>query len=202
MKKRILGLILLSGCVGQSGHYEYSNDASQKTDLTFTGIPSILGVGTIGTTFPVSESMSLTAKHVAKTTINSVVSYHPDCDLALIKHNNAGKKFAPFKNIMLGDRVKMYGHSMITSLPVESTGVVLKNYYLTDNHWNNPKCIVTSSNAGGIQGMSGGPVYSDDGYIVGVLIAVSSSRANEFNTIFVPYSQFEKWLHDEVGKTS
>lgn len=201
MKKLILSLILLSGCVGQSGHYEYSNDASQKTDLTFTGIPSILGVGTIGTTFPVSESMSLTAKHVAKTTINSVVAYHPDCDLALIKHNNSGKAIPSFKNIMLGDKIKIYGHSMITTLPVESSGVALRNYYLTDNRWNNEKCIVTSSSAGAIQGMSGGPVYSDDGHIVGVLIAVSSESSNEFNTIFVPYSQFENWL-DDVRKTS
>lgn len=201
MKKRVLSLILLAGCVGQSGHYEYSNDALQKTDLTFTGIPSILGIGTIGTTFPVSETMSLTAKHVAKTTINSVVSYHPNCDLALIKHNNSGKAIPPFKNIMLGDRIKIYGHSMISTMPVESSGVALKNYSLTDNRWNDEKCIVTSSSAGAIQGMSGGPVYSDDGHIVGVLIAVSADSANEFNTIFVPYSQFENWLSGAM-KTS
>lgn len=185
----------MAGC--SSGHYTWSSDAADKTDLTFAGIPTILGAGTTGTTFPVTEHLSLTAKHVAHETFNTIVAEHPDCDVALIEHDNTGKNLPKFKNAMLGDTVRMYGHSLITSLPVESKGRALQNVTVP-SEWANFKCILTTSSAGGIQGMSGGPVYSEDGKIVGIMVGVNAGNNNDFNTVFVPYVQFQKWLKEHI----
>ena len=54
----------LSGC--SVGHYEYSQEAARRVDMTVTGIPTVLGVGALGTTFPLTRDYSLTAAHVAK----------------------------------------------------------------------------------------------------------------------------------------
>lgn len=88
MKKTIiLSLIALSlsGC-SKGNDLSYSKDAYNNADMTFVGIPTILGLGVIGSTFPITPNYSLTAKHVAKYSFNSVLAYHPNCDIAIIKH--------------------------------------------------------------------------------------------------------------------
>lgn len=45
----LLSLILV-GC--SVGHYEYSREAEKRVDMTVTGIPTVLGIGTLGTTIP------------------------------------------------------------------------------------------------------------------------------------------------------
>jgi len=194
----IIAMTTLVGCAQSSGSYSVSKDAASKSDFTFVGIPTALGLGASGTTFPVTETLSLTAKHVVHETLGSAVAEHPECDVALVRHNNKGRVLPKFKNINLGDSVHVYGYSARTALPVEGTGVALQNRYTTDNKWNSEKCIVVTSSAGGVQGQSGGPVYDDHGNVIGVMIAVNTSSSENFNTVFVPYVQFEKWLSEEI----
>ncbi len=122
MKKRFVSSALialaLSGC--SVGHTEYSRTAMQHVDMSVTGIPTILGLGTLGTTIPLTPEYSLTAAHVAKFAVQRVKSYHPYCDLAIIYHKNPPDTLAHFRSTDIGDHVKMYGYSYISALPVES----------------------------------------------------------------------------------
>lgn len=60
----VLAALVLSGC--SVGHTEYSRTAMQHVDMSVTGIPTILGLGTLGTSIPLTPEYSLTAAHVAK----------------------------------------------------------------------------------------------------------------------------------------
>ena len=48
--QRLIALMVfgLTGC--SVGHYEYSKEAEKRVDMTVTGIPTVLGLGTLGTT--------------------------------------------------------------------------------------------------------------------------------------------------------
>ena len=63
----VLAALVLSGC--SVGHTEYSRTAMQHVDMSVTGIPTILGLGTLGTSIPLTPEYSLTAAHVAKTAV-------------------------------------------------------------------------------------------------------------------------------------
>lgn len=191
-----LAMSTLVGCAQSSGHYEVSREAANKADITFIGIPTALGLGETGTTFPVSETMSLTAKHVH--TMGSTVAEHPDCDVKLIRHNNKGRVLPTFANVNLGDSVSFYGYNARNALPVESTGTVQKNYTAENSSVMTDKCIITTSTAGGVQGMSGGPVYDKAGHVIGVMIAVNTGSSENFNTVFVPYVQIQKFLQENM----
>lgn len=52
------------------------------------------------------------------------------------------------------------------------------------------------SDAGGIQGMSGGPVYGKNGAIIGVLTATHPKR---HQTLFVLYQIIAEWVAQEVN---
>mgnify|MGYP001139122488 CR=1 FL=1 len=44
--------------------------------MTVTGIPTVLGLGTLGTTIPLTVEYSLTAAHVAKFSLYKVKAWH------------------------------------------------------------------------------------------------------------------------------
>lgn len=196
-------LALLSGC--SVGHTEFSKEAYKKTDLTFVGIPTVLGVGFSGTTTPVTPTLSLTAKHVAVFTLNRVKSYHPYCDLALIYHDNSNVKFPNFKNPKLNGNVNLYGFSGRTALGVESKGTLFSDTRIDNLFTDKNKCVETVTTAGSIQGMSGGVAYNDDGTISGIIVAQSYKMTNPVSgksaagAIIVPYSNFSQWLEKEAG---
>jgi len=188
----IIASTILVGCAQSSGHYEVSSVTSEKADMVVIGIPGLMGE--VGTSFPVSETMSITAKHVHS--VDKTISEHPNCDVKLIRHDNQGKHIDQFENVNLGDGVTVYGYSGRTGLPTEGQGIALKNYTAPNTSDMNEKCIVVTSSAGGIQGNSGGPVYHN-GKIAGVMIAVNTEWGDsEFNSVFVPYAAIKDWLHE------
>ena len=174
----VLAALVLSGC--SVGHTEYSRTAMQHVDMSVTGIPTIL---------------------VAKTAVQRVKSYHPYCDLAIIYHKNDASTLTKFRSSDIGDPVKMYGYSFISAMPVESTGVNLARTAIRNN-WNKSPCIAMASNAGVVQGMSGGGGYNRDDTLGGVIVGYSDSIKNGRNnkvilkdvSLYIPYADFKDWL--------
>ncbi|MFS2225482.1 serine protease [Pantoea sp. B65] len=194
-------LFVLSGC--SVGKYQYSSEAEKRVDMTVTGIPTILGIGTLGTTIPLTPEYSLTAAHVAKFSMYRVKAYHPECDLAVVYHKNSEASLQPhFRNGRMGDRINLYGYSFISAMPVASSGTNLVNTGLKSN-WNKLSCVVVAANAGVVQGMSGGAVYNASDDSIGGVIVGYSREINDIKTgktlykdvaLYVPYSRFKDWL--------
>ncbi|WP_380180369.1 serine protease [Kalamiella sp. sgz302252] len=194
----------IAGC--SVGKYEYSSEAEKRVDMTVTGIPTILGVGTLGTTIPLTADYSLTAAHVAKYSLYRVKARHPECDLAVVYHKNGNIPAPNFRNGFMGDKINMYGYSFISAMPVASTGTNLVNTGLK-NDWNKLSCVVVATNAGVVQGMSGGAVYNaSDDSVAGVIVGYSD-RINDIKTgktlyknvsLYVPYARFKDWLNEAV----
>lgn len=201
----VLTALALSGCsVGQT---QYSRTAMQHVDMSLTGIPTILGLGTLGTSIPITPEYSLTAAHVAKYAVQRVKAYHPYCDLAIIYHKNDAATLAKFRTSDIGDPVKMYGYSFISAMPVESSGVNLGRTAIR-NDWNKSPCLAMASNAGVVQGMSGGGVYNADETLGGVIVGYSSEIKNRRSgkvimkdvSLYIPYGDFSNWLLHNIGQ--
>ncbi|WP_034916755.1 MULTISPECIES: trypsin-like peptidase domain-containing protein [Erwinia] len=196
--------MLLCGC--SVGKYEYSSEAVKRVDMTVTGIPTVLGVGTLGTTIPLTPHYSLTAAHVAKYSLYRVKAWHPECDLAVVYHDNGNVEPPHFRNGRMGDKINLYGYSFISAMPVASTGTNLVNTGLK-NSWNKLSCVVVASDAGVVKGMSGGAVYNASDDSIGGVIVGYSSRINDMKTgkllykdvsLYVPYARFKDWLNDAI----
>lgn len=207
----LISAISLAGC-NAGNDLSYSKTAYKKTDMDFVGIPTILGLGAIGTRFPVTPHYSLTAKHVAKFSFDSVVSYHPTCDVALVKSDNTSKELPVLSSTGVGVSVVNYGYSFISALPVESSGYT-DRYIKLENTNNNLACPAILSTAGVRKGMSGGPVYNKiSKAVVGVNVSYTDSlsvktdngsvKMEKFSgSMFIPFQNFKAWLVSEVNKT-
>jgi len=195
----------LTGC--SVGHYEYSKEAEKRVDMTVTGIPTVLGLGTLGTTIPLTPEYSLTAAHVAKFSLYRVKAWHPQCDLAVVYHKNSEMNLPPnFRNSHIGDQVNLYGYSFISAMPVSSSGQNLINTTLA-NSWNKSDCVVVAANAGVVKGMSGGAVYNaSDDTLAGVIIGYSNNINDNVSgktlyknvALYVPYARFQAWLDQAI----
>ncbi|MFL6612701.1 MAG: serine protease [Pantoea agglomerans] len=205
--QRLIALMVfgLTGC--SVGHYEYSKEAEKRVDMTLTGIPTVLGLGTLGTTIPLTPEYSLTAAHVAKFSLYRVKAWHPQCDLAVVYHKNSQMNLPPnFRNSHIGDQVNLYGYSFISAMPVSSSGQNLINTTLA-NSWNKSDCVVVAANAGVVKGMSGGAVYNaSDDTLAGVIIGYSNNINDNVSgktlyknvALYVPYARFQTWLDQAI----
>ncbi|MCX2191835.1 serine protease [Pantoea agglomerans] len=205
--QRLIALMVfgLTGC--SVGHYEYSKEAEKRVDMTVTGIPTVLGLGTLGTTIPLTPEYSLTAAHVAKFSLYRVKAWHPQCDLAVVYHKNSEMNLPPnFRNSHIGDQVNLYGYSFISAMPVSSSGQNLINTTLA-NSWNKSDCVVVAANAGVVKGMSGGAVYNaSDDTLAGVIIGYSNNINDNVSgktlyknvALYVPYARFHTWLDQAI----
>ncbi len=206
IKKCLLALSLLASTGCSVGNYNYSREAMKRVDMNFVGIPTILGAGALGTSIPLTPEYSLTAAHVARWTVHKVKAYHPYCDLAIIHHKNNMKEIPVFRTTKIGEQVKMYGYSFFTAMPVESSGNNLTTTAI-HNDWNKSPCVAMASNAGAVQGMSGGAVYHDDNSIGGVLVAYSNkiidtaTQETKFRdvSLYIPYQSFQEWLEETTS---
>lgn len=202
----LLSTLILSGC--SVGKYDYDRETLNKADMNFVGVPTVLGFGIMGSSIPITPEYSLTAAHVAKFMMYKVKAYHPTCDLALIYHKSNEKNYPVLRNSVIGEDIHMYGYSYLSAMPVSSTGTTLANTTVVST-WNKKECSLVATNAGVVQGMSGGPVYNkSDNTLAGVVEGYASSLQSVQNpkkethrnvSLYVPYSRFKEWLNKELN---
>lgn len=194
MKKLILiAALALAGC--SSGHYEWDSKTLDHSKLNFIGIPTVLGLGFTGSSTPITESLSLTNKHVAYPMFKTVVNTSERCDVALIAQSNKGEKISQWAQLDIGDKVTFYGYSGFTAMPVSSSGKVV-TFKRNENG-----CNMAYTTAGGVGGMSGGAVVNEAGKLVGIVKGVEVGSGL---TIVIPYQAFSEIMpisiKDQVKK--
>ncbi len=183
--------LTLSAC--SVGDVRYSGESASRANLHFVGVPTLLSV--TGSSTPYTEHLSLTAAHVARIMPQmDVVAYHPYCDIALIRERNTPQNIKPVGKASVGAVVELSGYSARTILPVGGKGVIKRYTRYKPDH-DSRACMVYTTSAGGMQGMSGGPAISN-GQLVGIVIAIN---VNTDETIFIPITFIQQWL-DEVSK--
>lgn len=184
----LIAAISLSGCAVISGTSSNSSEAVKQADLVFIGAPAPLSwftAGLQGTAFKVADGYSLTASHVAYPLLKRVAGQSINCDATLIKSNSSSKTHK-LAIASVGDSVSLYGYSAINSLPKESHGKITGWY-------KEGKCMMMIvSGAGGVSGMSGGPVVNQRGETVGIISAVE--LFGDGRVLIVPVQSFRNVL--------
>ncbi|MEZ8295943.1 trypsin-like peptidase domain-containing protein [Vibrio splendidus] len=172
---------------------------SNPPDLNYLPVFIPFLLGGHATAVPISESVSLTAAHVAKYDYSSVIAYHPDCDVALIKSNNKNKHILEIGLVHSGESVTNYGF--------EFTGNIVRGegkYVMDVTADGYPNCNYSLNDAPQKSGMSGGAVLNESGQLVGIMHGIGTNipvlhDSNEKVILdrysyFVPIRFIEDWI--------
>ncbi len=203
----MIGLILamsLTGCFLVNGELTAVPEKNKPTIKYLPiGIPFLLGGH--GSSVPLTENLSLTAKHIATYTYNSVVAYHPDCDIAIIEQDNSKEDLVALGNIYPEKAVSTYGRGLTGNL-LEGVG----KYYLDVNFIDSDlfeNCPASVMDAPIQSGMSGGGVFNDSGELVGIISGMSGAKfklldGQELNlervSVFVSTNFVKDWIKEQV----
>ncbi|MDD1796023.1 serine protease [Enterovibrio sp. ZSDZ42] len=206
----LFSFVLLQGCFLVNGPLEYADanytDETNAPSVNYLpiGIPFLLGGH--GSSVPITAELSLTAKHIAQLDYSSVVAYHPDCDIAIIKEDNTGKNVAPLGTIQTNEATTTVGMGL--------TGKVLigqGKYYIDVNFVDSSlfaTCPASITDAPVQSGMSGGGVFNEEGQLVGIISGISGSGfklldgtdlGNERTSVFVSTLHVKPWLEEAIA---
>lgn len=190
----------LAGCVLSNGPLSIVNQAhSPSVNYLPIGIPFIFGGH--GTSIPITQNLSLTAKHVATQTHYTIVAAHPDCDIAIIQENNSHAKFPALGLIYPKASLSTYGKDMIGNL-ISGEGKYFQDVHFLDSALFQ-KCPASITDAPVQSGMSGGGVFNQQGELVGIISGLSNHQfklvngfdlGNQRTSIFVPIFYVKEWL--------
>lgn len=169
------------------------------------GIPFFLGGH--GSSVPLTENLSLTAKHIATYTYNSVVAYHPDCDIAIIEQKNDKNDLVALGDVYPDKSVSTYGRGLTGNL-LEGSG----KYYLDVNFVDSDlfeNCPASVMDAPIQSGMSGGGVFNENGELVGIISGMSGENfklldGRELNlervSVFVSTNFVKGWIEEQIAE--
>ncbi|MBA5764573.1 serine protease [Vibrio sp. 404] len=192
----------IQGCVTSNGVLDDADDNTPYVNYLPVGIPLL--VGGHGTSVPITEEVSITAKHVAELDYSEVIAYHPYCDLALIKQDNTGKPLPTLGIIFAYQPVTTVGKNMFGKTLV-GKGRYYRDIYLID-HELFSHCPASLADAPVQSGMSGGGVYNSNAELVGIISAKAyevqltdgSMVETDRISIFVPLLYAREWLITEL----
>ncbi len=169
------------------------------------GIPFLLGGH--GSSVPLTEKLSLTAKHIATYAYNSVVAYHPNCDVAIIEQENNKEELVASGYIYPEKSVATYGRGLTGNL-LEGTG----KYYLDVNFVDSDlfkNCPASVMDAPIQSGMSGGGVFNEKRELVGIISGMSGANFKlldgkklnlERVSVFVSTNFVKEWIEEQVAE--
>lgn len=161
---------ILSGCVtygGNPSHYtSVGEDKVNYNYLIFKG----WGMGTSGTSTPITTHYSLTTFRVANVT-DQIQQYPSDvCGLTLIKKDNSKKTLPVLASVKDGEPVTSYGFDYYTGKLKTSSGKTVKLIEARGYMNSSENCIVYEATTGNDDAMSGGPVFNSKNELVGILV--------------------------------
>lgn len=177
----LIAALMLTGC--SVGHVKTDAKAEDYSQRQMAGIPYVLSV--TGTATAISPHVSITARHVADTMIpaDHVLAWHQSCDLAFIAADNTKQEHFPAFAKPEKGHVQLYGYSARSYQPISGEGTVIGYRKLG-------RCLVYRADAGGMQGMSGGPVVQN-GRVVGIIVALDMVKGE---VLFVGMDVVKGWM--------
>ncbi len=189
--------LLLSGCNGIPT--PFVSDAAYKDAFMVTSsFPAPLMYQASAIQW--NEDYAVSAKH---TPYLSNVEHRGRGDVVFIKR----KASAPqWRQATVGERVTAVGYSPLM-VPVKGTGHVKEGKVLLKNL--NDGVLYSAHDGPSVVGMSGGPVFADDGSVVGITVAFVPTRytqsvksdlaSAERVSVFMSYNEIEKEWHRFQG---
>ncbi|MDD1782434.1 serine protease [Enterovibrio sp. ZSDZ35] len=199
-----LSLFALQGCILVNGPLEVVEETNAPAVKYLpVGIPLLLGGH--GTSVPITDELSLTAKHVAKIDFSDVVAFHPDCDVALIKQDNTNVSFPPLAKLNEKDALITVGKGLGGEI-LKGVGIYYLDVRFVDSDMF-ANCDASITDAPVQSGMSGGGVFKTNGELVGIISGISGSGfrlldgrelGNERTSVFVSMQNIESWLATSI----
>lgn len=193
--------LLIQGCLNVHNGDLHVDENPPDINYLPILIPFIFGGN--GSGIPITDSISLTAAHIAKYDYSNVIAYHPTCDVALVEENNQGRKKMKLGMIYSGEALTNHGYDMSGKV-VKGEGIYIMDVIIATY----PECNYSLNTAPQMSGMSGGPVINSDGELVGVIHGIGYEPPTllekdeavhlERYSYFVSINFIRDWLETEL----
>lgn len=192
-------LALLGGCNGFVKVSSSDEALGYKPIYSGFPLPYIFAASSVQW----NEDYAVSAGH---TPFLSNVAYRcsTGCDLVFIK-NKATGKIPEWKHSVTDEHITSYGNTS-AYITAKSEGNVLKTRFIQESEGKNHKMIkefYKLNSSASVKGMSGGPVYTPDGKVVGITLGfVSKSGITQDKLDSMPelkkYDQLSYMLQTEI----
>lgn len=210
MFKHIIGLMLLVSCVASAEENYVKFEAVQ----TYEEGNRVLTEHDYGSGVRWNKDYVVTAKHVSFAQ-DSVYKCSENCDLQFVKREIVGNGVVPeWRESVAAENVTIIGNS-VGGKTVISKGQDINRYFYvaagkvesSPEKVGQENAVVYASTAQIVHGQSGGPVFGDDGKVVGMLIGktILTGKDGEQYTVsvYVPYSVIKtEWEKYQKKKES
>lgn len=184
-------LSMLAGCNGIPTAYT-SDPVYDQAFIVTSGAP--LPMMLMATAVQWNEDYAVTAKH---TPFLKDIAHEGRGDLVFIRHKAA--KAPSWRASVPGEELTAVGFNSLY-MPVKGTGHALPALVRIDAK---DGVFYATHDGPTVKGMSGGPVFSDDGQVVGMTVAFLSKEAvdktgrsdlasSERVSVYMPYSEIQK----------